>query len=79
MSEVENKVLGISETKMQKAKCVANYFSADNVWEVTRKGCGTCVLSGTIVSEMLDIESKKKASKGTKELASNGATFKRVK
>lgn len=74
MSEIEDKILGRT-LKTKAAENLKKYFTSESVWTVTRKGCGTCLMNGKMVFEMLSSEGKRKASKGTKRIMDNGAEF----
>lgn len=73
---MEDKILGIDAKDEPKAKETFNYFDAKTLWNVSKKGCGTCVMNGRMVHEMLDFASKKEVLAGKKEVKYGDITFK---
>lgn len=76
MSEIEDKVLGRKKANKTDAKR-PNYFLPETVWKVSKKGCGTTIVNGRMVYEMLSNEGKQKASKGIKRILDKDFEFER--
>ena len=76
MVSIEDKILGV-EPEEEKVKKEANKsFDANSLWTVSKKGCGTCVMNGRMVHEMLDFDAKREILAGKKEVKSGDFTFK---
>lgn len=73
---MEEKILGIEPKEEVKAKENRNLFEANTVWTVSKKGCGSCLMNGRMVHEMLDYNSKKLVETGKKEIKVGDTTFK---
>ena len=73
---MEEKILGVEPVEETKAKEKTKAFDVNSVWTVSKKGCGTSLMSGRMVYEMLDYNSKKQIEAGKKELKLGDTTFK---
>lgn len=73
---MEEKILGIEPKEEKKAKEVVKSFEPDVLWTVSKKGCGSCLMSGRMVYEMLDFDAKKQVLAGKKEVKCGEMTFK---
>lgn len=74
MSELEDKILGKDKAKKSVSRRM-DYFSTTVVWKVSKAGCGTTIMNGKMVYEMLSSEAKQKAAKGTKRILDKGFEF----
>lgn len=73
---MEEKILGIEPKEEAKAKENKNMFDVKAVWVVSKKGCGTSLMNGRMVHEMLDYNSKKLVETGKKVIEVGDTTFK---
>ena len=73
---MEEKILGVEPKEEKKAKEVVKSFEPDVLWTVSKKGCGSCLMSGRMVYEMLDFDAKKQVLAGKKEVICGDITFK---
>lgn len=74
MSELENKILGKDKAKKAPARRT-DHFATAVVWKVSKPGCGTTVMNGRMVYEMMSSEAKQKAAGGTKRILDKGFEF----
>ena len=73
---MEEKILGIEPKEEKKAKEFVKSFEPDVLWTVSKKGCGTSLMNGRMVHEMLDLDAKKQVLAGKKEVICGDITFK---
>lgn len=74
---MEEKILGIEPEEKKEVKIAANWFTEQNVWIVSKKGCGTTLMNGRMVATMLDYDARKQFIYGSKkELKLGDTTYK---
>jgi hypothetical protein len=73
---MEEKILGVTPEEKKDVKMSANYFTTQNIWHVSKKGCGVSMMNGRMVHEMLDYDAKKQVLAGKKEVKCGEMTFK---
>lgn len=73
---MEEKILGIEPKAEKEFKEAVKSFEPTSSWTVSKKGCGSCMMSGRMVYEMLDFEAKKQIMSGKKEVKCGDMTFK---
>lgn len=75
---MEEKILGVEPVEEKKdVKKTADVFTANNVWLVSKKGCGTTLMNGRMVATMLDYDARKQFIYGNKkELKLGDTTYK---
>lgn len=77
---IEEKVLGKKDKGSAPVpKSAQNRFTAEHLWKITRQGCGSCVMAGSMVRDMLSLENKKKALSGQKSIKEGNAVFEFLK
>lgn len=74
---MEEKILGVEPVEEKKdVKKTADVFTANNVWLVSKKGCGTTLMNGRMVATMLDYDVRKQFLSGKRELKLGDTTYK---
>lgn len=73
---MEEKILGVTPEEKKDEKKVFDYLTAENIWQVSKKGCGSSMMNGRMVNEMLDFDTKKQVRAGKKEVKCGDITFK---
>ena len=73
---MEEKILGVTPEEKKEEKKTIECFTAQNVWIVSKKGCGTTLMNGRMVATMLDYDARKHFLSGKKELKIGDTTYK---
>ena len=73
---MEEKILGVTPEEKKDVKVSANYFTTQNVWLVSKKGCGVSMMNGRMVGTMLNYDAKRQILAGKKELKIGDTTYK---
>lgn len=74
---MSKKILGKKEEETKKEEEKVDYLAENYLWNVTKEGCGTSVLAGTIVASMMSVEERKMARAGKKKFSNETFTFER--
>ena len=73
---MEEKILGVTPEEKKEEKKTVECFTTQNVWIVSKKGCGSSLMNGRMVATMLNCDAKKQFMSGKKELKIGDTTFK---
>lgn len=77
-TEMSKMILGREEEKKEEIKSNANWLADNVIWEVSKKGCGTSVFTGTMAAAAMSDEDKRRARNGIGRIESKtGFLFER--
>lgn len=74
---MSKKILGKKEEEKAIEEEKVDYLAENYLWNVTKEGCGTSVLAGTVAASIMSVDEKKMARAGKRKFSNETFTFER--